>query len=62
MQTDRLTSIPPAIMKDFVDHYEMRGLLDSVESCIVHLDITSLDIHQVMPCLICLFLHFWTLF
>ncbi|GFO47915.1 vacuolar protein sorting-associated protein 8-like protein [Plakobranchus ocellatus] len=48
MQTDRLTSIPPAIMKDFVDHYEMRGLLDSVESCIVHLDITSLDIHQVV--------------
>ncbi|BFY99915.1 hypothetical protein BsWGS_02955 [Bradybaena similaris] len=48
MQSDRLTYIPPAVMKDFVDHYEMRGLLDSVESCIVHLDITSLDIHQVV--------------
>lgn len=47
MQSDRLTYIPPAVMKDFVDHYEMRGLLDSVESCIVHLDIASLDIHQV---------------
>ncbi|XP_035826479.1 vacuolar protein sorting-associated protein 8 homolog isoform X2 [Aplysia californica] len=48
MQTDKLTAIPPAVMKDFVDHYEMRGLLDSVESCIVHLDIQSLDIHQVV--------------
>ncbi|CAL1539613.1 unnamed protein product [Lymnaea stagnalis] len=48
MQSDRLTYIPPAVMKDFVDHYEMRGLLDSVESCIVHLDITSLDIDQVV--------------
>ena len=47
MQSDRLTAIPPAVMKDFVDHFEMRGLLDSVEACIVHLDIQSLDIHQV---------------
>ncbi|KAK7507486.1 hypothetical protein BaRGS_00001421 [Batillaria attramentaria] len=48
IQTDRLTAIPPAVMKDFVDHYESRGMLDSVESCIVHLDIASLDIHQVV--------------
>ena len=47
IQTDRLTAIPPAVMKDFVDHYESRGMLDSVEACIVHLDIASLDIHQV---------------
>lgn len=47
IQTDRLTAIPPAVMKDFVDHYESRGMLDSVENCIVHLDIASLDIHQV---------------
>ncbi|XP_070185455.1 vacuolar protein sorting-associated protein 8 homolog isoform X3 [Littorina saxatilis] len=48
IQTDRLTAIPPAVMKDFVDHYESRGMLDSVESCVVHLDIASLDIHQVV--------------
>ncbi|PVD38848.1 hypothetical protein C0Q70_01472 [Pomacea canaliculata] len=48
IQSDRLTAIPPGVMKDFVDHYEMRGMLDSVESCIVHLDIGSLDIHQVV--------------
>ncbi|KAL8564238.1 hypothetical protein ACOMHN_050849 [Nucella lapillus] len=48
IQCDRLTAIPPAVMKDFVAHYESRGMLDSVESCIVHLDITSLDIHQVV--------------
>lgn len=51
IQSDRLTAIPPGVMKDFVDHYEMRGMLDSVESCIVHLDIGSLDIHQVSVCL-----------
>ena len=34
-------------MKDFIDHYESRGLLQNVEACVVHLDISSLDIHQV---------------
>ncbi|XP_071103447.1 vacuolar protein sorting-associated protein 8 homolog [Haliotis cracherodii] len=45
---DKLTSIPPSVMKDFVGHYETREMLDNVEACIVHLDITSLDIHQVV--------------
>ena len=44
---DKLISIPPLVMKDFVTHYENRGMLESVEACIVHLDVTSLDIHQV---------------
>lgn len=44
---DKLTSIPPSVMKDFVDHYQSRGMLESVEACIVHLEVTSLDIHQV---------------
>jgi len=48
MEADRLCSLPPAVMKDFVEHYEMRGLMDSVETCIVHLDILSLDINQVV--------------
>ncbi|KAK6181620.1 hypothetical protein SNE40_009442 [Patella caerulea] len=46
--SDKLTAIPPAVMKDFVTHYESKSMLDSVEACIVHLDIASLDIHQVV--------------
>ncbi|VDI73693.1 vacuolar protein sorting-associated protein 8 [Mytilus galloprovincialis] len=44
---DKLMSIPPSVMKDFVDHYQSREMLESVEACIVHLEVTSLDIHQV---------------
>ncbi|KAJ8320304.1 hypothetical protein KUTeg_001891 [Tegillarca granosa] len=45
---DKLVSIPPSVMKDFVEHYESRQMLESVEACIVHLEVTSLDIHQVV--------------
>ncbi|XP_033098288.1 vacuolar protein sorting-associated protein 8 homolog [Anneissia japonica] len=45
---DRLTSITPAVMKDFVDHYQMKGMVQNVEACIVHMDVASLDIHQVV--------------
>ena len=44
---DRLTAITPSVMKDFVDHYADNAMLQQVEACIVHLDIASLDIHQV---------------
>lgn len=52
--SDRLTSTTPAVMKNFVDHYAERGLLQEVEACIVHLDIASLDIHQVLSLTNCL--------
>ena len=45
--SDRLTYVTPAIMQQFVEHYKSRGLLQNVEQCIVHMDVTSLDIHQV---------------
>ncbi|XP_052234778.1 vacuolar protein sorting-associated protein 8 homolog isoform X2 [Dreissena polymorpha] len=45
---DRLTMMPPGVMKDFVTHYEQKGMLESVEACIVHMDVTSLDIHHVV--------------
>lgn len=44
---DTLTSITPIVMKDFVDHYEQRAALTAIEACIVHMDVASLDIHQV---------------
>ncbi|XP_074642624.1 vacuolar protein sorting-associated protein 8 homolog [Tubulanus polymorphus] len=45
---DKLISITPSVMKDFINHYEAKGMLQNVEACIVHLDIASLDIHQVV--------------
>ena len=47
--SDRLTSVTPQIMQHFVQHYKARGLLQSVEACITHMEIASLDIHQVSP-------------
>ena len=44
---DTLTYVTPVVMKDFVEHYERRGSLAEVEACITHMDISSLDIHQV---------------
>jgi len=48
MLNDTLTSVTPGVMKDFVEHYERRGSLVAVEACITHMDIASLDIHQVL--------------
>lgn len=31
-----------------MSHYEKRGMLEALEACIVHLDVSSLDIDQVM--------------
>ncbi|XP_071822429.1 vacuolar protein sorting-associated protein 8 homolog isoform X2 [Apostichopus japonicus] len=45
---DKLTSIPPHVMKDFVEHYRDKEMVPNVEACIVHMDIASLDIHQVV--------------
>ena len=42
-----LTSVTPAVMKDFVDHYQEKGSLQTVQSCILHMNVASLDIHQV---------------
>ena len=44
---DKLQVMPPAVMKDFVTHYETKGLLENVEACIVHMNVASLDIHNV---------------
>lgn len=44
---DRVGHLTPAIMRDLLDHYHSNGMMDSLERCIVHLDVTSLDIQQV---------------
>lgn len=44
---DRLGHLPTPIMKDLLTHYQSRCMMESLQRCIVHLDITSLDIQQV---------------
>ncbi|MGH0136272.1 UNVERIFIED_CONTAM: hypothetical protein FKN15_064524 [Acipenser sinensis] len=46
--SDRLTGLTPHVMKDLLVHFQDNGMMDSIEACIVHLDITSLDIQQVV--------------
>lgn len=47
---DRLGHLTTPIMRDLLAHYQSNGMMDSLERCIVHLDITSLDIQQVSDC------------
>jgi len=43
----QLSHISPQIISDLTEHFQGKGMLERVEACIVHLDILSLDIHQV---------------
>ncbi|XP_051787223.1 vacuolar protein sorting-associated protein 8 homolog [Erpetoichthys calabaricus] len=46
--SDRLVGLTPHVMKDLLIHFQDNGMMDSIESCIVHMDITSLDIQWVV--------------
>nr|XP_002121576.1 vacuolar protein sorting-associated protein 8 homolog [Ciona intestinalis] len=48
IMNDKLQTISPEVMQDFVAHYQAKGMLSSVESCLLHLDVSSLDLHQVL--------------
>lgn len=41
------TFFPPQVMKDLLIHFQDRDMMENIEACIVHMDITSLDIQQV---------------
>ncbi|XP_015748737.1 PREDICTED: vacuolar protein sorting-associated protein 8 homolog [Acropora digitifera] len=38
----------PIVMKEFIEHYQQQNKLREVESCLMHLDVTNLDIHQMV--------------
>ncbi|KAG7272449.1 hypothetical protein CRUP_031376 [Coryphaenoides rupestris] len=44
----RLPHLTTPLMRDLLAHYHGNGLMDSLERLIVHLDITSLDMQQVV--------------
>ncbi|CAO3662203.1 unnamed protein product [Rhizopus stolonifer] len=45
---DRVPDVPPSIMKDLVDHYSKKRLLDELEQVIWHVNPRSLDIDQIV--------------
>ncbi|XP_046386782.1 vacuolar protein sorting-associated protein 8 homolog isoform X2 [Ischnura elegans] len=45
---DQLQFVPPDIMQQFVAHYESQGLFQALEACLLHVDVGSLDVHQVV--------------
>ncbi|KAG8235780.1 hypothetical protein J437_LFUL016309 [Ladona fulva] len=45
---DQLPHVPPGIMQQFVSHYERQDLIQALEACLLHVDVASLDVHQVV--------------
>ncbi|KAK3739480.1 hypothetical protein QZH41_007841, partial [Actinostola sp. cb2023] len=48
IMTDKLTYLSAIVMKDFIEHYQTIGKVKEVESCLLHLDVINLDIHQMV--------------
>ncbi|XP_062303689.1 vacuolar protein sorting-associated protein 8 homolog isoform X2 [Osmerus eperlanus] len=46
--SERLGCVTAAVMRDLLNHYQDNSRMDSLESCLVHMDVTSLDIQQVV--------------
>nr|XP_045621529.1 vacuolar protein sorting-associated protein 8 homolog isoform X2 [Procambarus clarkii] len=46
--SDQLADISPSITQCLLAHQEVCGKLQAAEACIVHLSVTSLDLHQAM--------------
>uniref|UniRef100_A0A8C9W3R4 VPS8 subunit of CORVET complex n=1 Tax=Scleropages formosus TaxID=113540 RepID=A0A8C9W3R4_SCLFO len=46
--SERIGCLTAPIMRDLLSHFQENGMMDSVENCLVHMDITSLDIQQVV--------------
>ncbi|XP_048880850.1 vacuolar protein sorting-associated protein 8 homolog isoform X1 [Brienomyrus brachyistius] len=44
----KLSSIPPLVMKDMVAHYTDHGMTELLDTLIPHLDVRTLDLHQVV--------------
>ncbi|KAG1124197.1 hypothetical protein G6F42_009846 [Rhizopus arrhizus] len=45
---DRVPDVPPSVMKDLVDHYSKKRLLDELEQVIWHVNPRCLDIDQIV--------------
>jgi len=45
---DRIKTVNPQVMKEFIEHYRAKNMLENVEKCLLHLNVESLDLNQVM--------------
>ena len=43
-----LPIVPPSIIQQFISHYEDMGRFDVLEQCISHVDVSCLDLHQIL--------------
>ena len=46
--SDQVTRVPPAIVQQYVAHYEAREKFEGLEATLTHLAVDCLDIHQAM--------------
>uniref|UniRef100_A0A3B3SRA7 VPS8 subunit of CORVET complex n=1 Tax=Paramormyrops kingsleyae TaxID=1676925 RepID=A0A3B3SRA7_9TELE len=46
--SERIGCLTAPVMRDLLSHFQENGMMESVENCLVHMDITSLDIQQVV--------------
>lgn len=49
--SERIGCLTAPVMRDLLSYFQENGMMDSVEGCLVHMDITNLDIQQV--CTVC---------
>ncbi|KAL6068650.1 RING-type domain-containing protein [Balamuthia mandrillaris] len=45
---EKLVYLPPELMQAFVSHYASKNMLKTVEQCILHLDLASMDFHHIV--------------
>ncbi|KAL3136710.1 hypothetical protein ABBQ38_005943 [Trebouxia sp. C0009 RCD-2024] len=48
MLASKLPSFPPEVMQALVEHFSQKGQPDAVEKAVLHMDIASLDLNQVI--------------
>ena len=45
---DKITLLTPVVMQDLVQHFETTMQLKKLESCLVHLNVTAVDLHHMV--------------
>ncbi|XP_035390736.1 vacuolar protein sorting-associated protein 8 homolog isoform X2 [Electrophorus electricus] len=46
--SERIGCLTAPVMRDLLSYFQENGMMESVEGCLVHMDITNLDIQQVV--------------
>ena len=54
--SERIGCLTAPVMRDLLAYFQDNGMMESVEGCLVHMDITNLDIQQVCVC-VCVCVH-----